>query len=571
MKRSNLTPPEDLIVLDRQLAIDRVRMAILQTELYPMGSEEQIASATTAAETAGATLQNLPKESDARRTVGLLRVIALRRAGQVSLATEEFSTLRDDSDLAKATAVDLDLASEKFDSAGDRLFAYFGSEPQNAAASSSLDLMRLQWLIQTNADLQAVSQWLESMKRRGGPYSYRRGEAMMLSLMKLKGQSMSAEDPLVLAAQGRSLIRKGDLRKGSQLLSSAAKATSNAKEALSLAIEASAANMKSSLAPEAINVLLAVSRRFSSESKKEFADLHYQAIYLSATQSDQVEPLLKEHLTLFEESSHTESVRTWLTNLYDQSGRVVEAASVASGDDAGRRWRDLMMDPKYQSDQVSRRLIESIANVGESTERDRRTDLAIEVANWKDAERLVPVSERAIEVARFRSSQSDVLSDSVLSVETRSLIHRLIQDGMIDAPRRQVISQVALKSRGKLGPDDGRLVLTALIWNGQDDEAIKTLDKFLGEKPTAQSMHETAHSLAQSVSQATRQKAVEIYDQLAAKLPRGIQQWHQAKWDAIELLSQFNIEESKKRAKYILLTESEIPEPYRSKYESIGK
>jgi hypothetical protein len=573
IRKANLTPPEDLLVLDRQLAIDRVRIAILQTELYPMGSEEQIASATTAAETADATLQNLPKESAARKTVRLLRVIALRRAGQVSLATEELSALGADSDLAKATAVDLDLADDQFDSAADRLFAYYGNEPQNAPVSSSMDLMRLQWLIQIKADSQKVSQWMESMKSRSGPYSYRRGEAMMLSLMKPKGQSMSAEDPLVLAAQGRSFIRKGDLREGSQLLSSAAKASTNSKEALSLAIEASAANMKASLAQDAINVLLDISRRFAGETTKEFADLHYQAIYLSAhaTHSDQVEPLLKEHLTLFGKSSHTDSVRTWLTNLYDQSNRFVDAASVASGEDADRRWRDLMMNPKFEIDQVSRQLIESIANVGESQEKNRRTDLAVEIANWKDAKQLIPVSERATEVARFRSAQSDDLSDSVLSVETRSLMHRLIQDGMIYLQRRQSIAQVVLKSRGKLGPDDGRLVLTALIWNGQDDEAIKALNTFLGEKPTAQSMQETAHSLAQSVKEPTRQKAVEIYDQLAVKLPRGVPQWHQAKWDAIELLSQFNVEESKKRAKYILLTESEIPQPYQSKYESVGK
>jgi hypothetical protein len=570
---ANRTPPEDLIVLDRQLAVDRVRISILQTELYAPGSEEQIASATTAAETADATLQKLQRQSEAWKTISLMRVIALRRAGQINLARKEFATLSGESDLGKSTAIDLDLADDELDSANKRLSVYYGNDPQTAPASPTMDLIRLQWLIQSKADSQTVSQWLESMRRRNGPYNHRRGEAILLSMTKSDGVSIAAENPFITAARARLFLRQGDLRQGSRWLSAAARATNNPKDALSLAIEASAANMKSSLAPDAIEVLLDVSRRFASEANKEFADLHYQAIYLSAhaTKSDQVEPLLKEHLAIFRESAHAESARQWLMNLFDQSDRPVEAASIAIGDDSDRRWRALTLNSQFDLYQISRQLVDSIADIGDTSKKNRRTDLAIELANWNDAKSLTPVSERAKNIASFRSGQSDELPENILSIETRSLAHRLIQDGASESLRRQAIAKCVLSCRDKLEPQDSRLVLTALIWDGQDDEAIKTLDVFLGDKPTARSMQETAHALAQSARPETRRKAIEIYDQLSAKLPRGIPQWHQAKCDAIDILLKLSPEEAEKRAKYILLTQSEIPEPYRAKYEIIAK
>ena len=63
---------------------------------------------------------------------------------------------------------------------------------------------------------------------------------------------------------------------------------------------------------------------------------------------------------------------------------------------------------------------------------------------------------------------------------------------------------------------------------------------------------------------------VQLWDELATGLPQGGRQWHEAKLSAIRLMQQIgDDQEAYRRARFVLLTQSDIDEDLRRSYQLI--
>ncbi len=72
----------DLVRLQQQLQIDAVSLSLMQTELFPPGSQDQFGAASKAEATAEQAATKLPADSAARREVERLRIEAIARGEQ---------------------------------------------------------------------------------------------------------------------------------------------------------------------------------------------------------------------------------------------------------------------------------------------------------------------------------------------------------------------------------------------------------------------------------------------------------------------------------------------------------
>jgi hypothetical protein len=78
----------DLIRLQQELQVDAVSMALMQTELFPRGSDDCFEAASKAERAAAAAITRLPADSAARREMERLKVEAILRSGQLGRAEE---------------------------------------------------------------------------------------------------------------------------------------------------------------------------------------------------------------------------------------------------------------------------------------------------------------------------------------------------------------------------------------------------------------------------------------------------------------------------------------------------
>jgi hypothetical protein len=76
--------------------------------------------------------------------------------------------------------------------------------------------------------------------------------------------------------------------------------------------------------------------------------------------------------------------------------------------------------------------------------------------------------------------------------------------------------------------------------------------------------------LGASPDKKAQQAGVQLWDELAAGLPQGSRQWHEAKLTAIKLMQQIgDDQEAYRRARFVLLTQSNIDEDLRRQYQLV--
>jgi hypothetical protein len=575
LKKQSLS--SDLHRLSNELQVQIVGLTLLQTDVFPDASRDQVAAAGKALQSANLALDKLPTDSLARLEIQRLRVQALLRSGDLAQAETSLSELAQELDQpipnrVFALRIHLDLAQGKLSDADKRLRAWYGEDLSESPRSIEMDLARQAYLVE--AKDKSVGNWLELIEARNGAFARRRAEAA--SLGKLRGSSTSnAIDPAILAAQGADRLRRGEPARAAALLSASAKAESRDDLAVTRSLEAAAAFQQAKMPTDAAKILVDIALAHPTASQS--ADAHLQAAVVvsadvSGDDAKRVEKILRQNSSTWPDSEAANKARRWLLTLLERQGRLREAAQTATTfltinssaseiDDALLRWSNYVRNSDRGS--VTQRINEfrnemtPVLSLPAVAERYRfaavylldRTELSQVQLNDQEPAGL---DEFTQSLGNFR--QQTVLSNS-LGVPPSDLIDaarwRLMRDGKQDPKRRQAIAAVLTHWGG-----DWSDQIPLLVWAGQFDDAHQLAEQTASQDEyPARIWRRLAQSLAQSSQEEAKRRGVKIWDRIATGLPKNSDDWHQAKLAAIDLLLALgDRQEATRRAKYILLT-----------------
>ncbi|WP_145421534.1 hypothetical protein [Planctomycetes bacterium K23_9] len=599
MDTKAITPEEkafsaDLKRLHNELRIEIVSLALLQTDVFPPGSRDRTAAASRAQREADTAFKELPIDSPARLEIERLRTTAILRTGDLQLAERSLAELatklpRPIPHRVMALRIDLDLAQGNRSKAAERLGAFYGTQPDDAPLSVEMDLARLAYLIDTRN--KSVGQWLTSISARHGAYARRRAEAISLGNLRAKGTD-DAIDPAIIAAQGADWLRRGDSARAGALLAAAAKAERDDDLAINYAIKSAAAFVKAKQPAQAAATLTAVT--IAHSAAKQAANAHLQAaVVLSQIQQDgaakDVENALLQTQKTWPESDAAAKARQWVITLLARQDRLQEAAQLATSflNDASTSqeiaatidaWMKLVVD---SNESVQAKTLSEFQLAFESLKQfpaiARGYAFAeaflLDVNQLSDTQSIPKATNIhetfAADLAGFRRNQT--VTDTLKSPPERRrdiAQWRLMRDGKLNPKHRSTIAQ--LISSWDAGWEQQ---IPLLVWAGKREQA-ETLAKetaAAADQP-APIWKLLANTLANSQNRTDQLQGVQVWDQLAAGLPKSSVPWHEAKLGAIELLIKLGEQaDAQRRAKYVLLTNSPADATLRQRYESAVK
>lgn len=592
----------DLFRLQQSLQVEAVSLALMQTELFKPGSDDCIAAATRAEQIADQAITGLPEDTQARSEVERLRTESIVRAGQFDRADRAMESLSAPQQTLRtprwrALQVRLDLAQQRFQEAEKTLNDFYGSDPKAAPRSVEMDLARLEFLLRRQPG-QEVGGWLDAIQQRGGRYARRRAEALALSLLGSRDpETMPVIDPSIIAAQGQQYLRQGDPRRGAELLAAAAAAESDGGRAIQRALEAAAAFGSAKLHQQAAEVLSETALANVGATTAPAA--HLQAAFLVASHppqsAEQLESMLRRHLTQWPAAETAAAARAWLVKLLNGQQRFLDAAEITTAvpvdqwtpqtvESSGTAWQTAFRRAEDESTEISKRFLAAFEPL-------RRSPLAAEIyprlaALLVDREFLSAVVIPS-EVAdrhpfamglldfRARGTTSPALStppsDWVDKGWLDDAAERLMRDGRQAAAIRpavaKLVAQWPLEQRSSVDQAE------CLLWLGQMAAAVKLLDEWvLGEPNSVDRIQQAAQLLESAELVEADREAVRLWDQLAAGVVQGSQSWHEAKLAGIAALRRAgNLQESQRRARYILLTLPNLEASWRSQYETFSQ
>jgi hypothetical protein len=588
----------DLVRLQQKLQVDAVSMALMQTELFPRGSDDCVAAATKAEQAADEAIARLPSDTVARREVERLRVEAIFRAGQLGRAEAELGQLlrafgQPVPPRIAAMQVRVDVAKQSMLKAQARLAAFYGDAPETAPRSIEMDLARLDFLMRSNR-AREVGAWLDVIEQRGGAYARRRAEAISLASLRATGNSQARPqmvDPSLIAAQGQDWLRRGNPGRAGELLSAAAAAESDPRRAIRHASEAAAALISADRKLDAAKVLADVS--IAKPEAASAAAAHLQAAVLISSanlpnSADTIERLLRANLSTWPAGEAALAARKWLLKLLRSQDRHIDAAEEATripvdqvtrvdADNAVRLWRTAFR--ASQPDQFAKtteRFQDAFRPLLERE--DLRSSYVTAATLLLDRDSLAALPSDAPEelfvdaLRAFRQTAKD--SDALGAPPTdlvEDAIWRLMRDGRTYPQNR---ASIAALIRQWVDPATASIEQAErLLWNDQIDESITMLRRLVAESPkSVETMKQVARLLGSSDRSKARWAAIQFWDQLAAGTSQGSRTWHEAKLAAIGLLKQTGKqEEAQRRAKYILLTTPNIDAAWKQQYEAAIK
>ena len=567
----------DLHRLRNELQVEIVSLALLQTDVFPAESRDQLAAANKALQKADVALATLPPESPARLAIRRLRVQALLRSGDLELAETSLSELAQKLDRpipnrVFALRISLDLAQGNLSDAEKRLRTWYGTDLSESPRSLEMDLTRLAYLI--DAKDSSVGTWLEFIEKRNGAFARRRAEA--ISLGKLRGRkTTNAIDPAILAAQGADWLRRGEATRAATLLSASAKAESRGDLAINRSLQAAAAFQQAKRPADAAKILVEIA--LAHQTSSQSADAHLQAaVVVSESRSSEaardVEAILRQNITTWPGSESAPKSRRWLLTLLDRQGRQREAArsattflteksSVSEIDSALLLWSNYVR--KSDRGSVTERIAEFRSELtpllSQPAVKNRYRFAAVYLIDRNEVSQVDLAAEETMAHDKFTKAfwnfrQQAVLSDD-LDAPPPALIDasrwRLMRDGQQDPKRRQSIAAVLLKWGG-----DWSDQIPLFVWAGQFDNARQLAQRTVAQDDRpARVWRLLAQTLSQSSQLEGKKRGVEIWDRLATGLPKRSNDWHEAKLAAIDLLNTIgDRKEATRRAKYILLT-----------------
>ncbi|WP_145389324.1 hypothetical protein [Stieleria neptunia] len=598
----------------QELSLQRVSIALLQSELFPRGSDDYRAAAADAAVVAEEAILTLPDGSEAKRVARALRAESLLRSGDVAAAGEIIAAAGGPSaanDSPRWTALRIRLALAKGDSASARAIcdAYYRSSGSADAQPQNLevDFAKLDVLLADAKDDGQVARWIDRIERRGGAFARRRAESIAIALLRSTASPDGMADrrrlsPALIAAQGEDWLRRKDPRQAAGLLREAALAEPVPEAAFQYAAKSAAAAIAAKDSQQAIEVLRQTARKHAIDDNA--TQLTMQAALLASKpfagaddpkrRLTLLEDLLKEVSQTWPSSEAALKANEWLCRILVQSGRREQAARdalelltlgqrVDQFEPTLTLWFDYLS--KLELDQVTNELNSLAATLGElAAENDAfaapvhraailffdRPQMAFDATTLTGAD---PSTEFLRRLERFRASgggggeaiATDAVDDTIL-LRAR---WRLQRDAMLDAATQPAIGSVLLG-----WPDASEWqTATAQFWSAPDDTSVKGIVRLaLSGDAKPQSLRRGMRLLAGSDSKAAKRSAIELADRLAATMKIGNEDWYQAKLQAIEWLAEIgDQEQSRKRAQYVLLLHRPVDGATRKRFEAFAK
>ena len=520
----------DLVRLQQELQVDAVSMSLMQTELFPRGSDDCIAAATKAEEAADEAIAKLPSDTTARREVERLKVEAIFRAGQLGRAESELGQLlrafgQPLPAPVAAMQVRIDVAKDRLSEAQTRLAGFYGDAIESAPISIEMDLARLEFLLRSDRAGE-VGEWLDAIERRGGAYARRRAEAISLASLRSTGNSQDRTrmvDPSLIAAQGQDWLRRGNPGRAGELLSAAAVAESDPDRAIRHASEAAAALISAQRQLDAAKVLADVS--IANSSAANAAAAHLQAAVLISSENptnsaDRIESLLRANLGKWPAGEAAVAARKWLLKLLGSQDRHIDAAEVATripvdqvtgvdADNAVKLWRtafrssqpDQFADTTRRFQDAFRPLLgrEDLRSsyVTAATlllDRDSLAALPSEASDGSFVDALRAFRQTATDSESLQAPPADLMEDA---------IWRLMRDGRSYPQHRKSIAALI---RQWVEPAAVSIEQAErLLWSGQIDESITMLKRMVAESPkSVETMKQAAELLGSHDSSKSR-------------------------------------------------------------------
>ncbi|QDS92123.1 hypothetical protein FF011L_08590 [Roseimaritima multifibrata] len=626
---SGETENQDLQDLRSTIGQQRVEAWLLQSQLFPRGSEDAIASLTTSEREAVEVMSRIPTGTNAHSKLQALRIKALIQTGRPEEALEILdadqrarnSTNQSDPDRL-ALRVQVYLAQENLTAANEILQRYYGNQPQLAPPSADLDLARLDSLLATAKSIpeterseitSQIADWLEVIGQRNGDYVRRQGEAAALQVVR--GQP-SGGDTRLMVAEAALRLKAGDLLEAGEWLTQAAAAASEPEQALKHATQAAAVLKQAEEIEAAVQILAATSLRFRQHASAPAT--HLQASWLLAEALKQepgadLEPLqalLRTTSETWPQTSAGSTATSWLVRILVAKRKYAEAAYVAfpknraatpsEVEQATGLWQ-MAVRVAEDAPATLKQAIEHLS-VG-TNKQPQPTQEAAAVGRMtlevlyagrsvieKQADQSFPLPDLIARLFAFRRSPPNAIAfkdwhptstDPAEIATLQDAIQRLFLDGGTEPARRVETGKVILQLQQQMtsqdpakANDDGIAsndMARALIWSGDWEKGKQIYQDLIQSEPgNLKQMTAAAKGLSESDQQPALRESADLYNQIAAGLPQGSSAWHRAKQAAIQIkIRTDDSEEAMKLCRYILLTQPPQDVAVRERYQQL--
>jgi hypothetical protein len=442
----------------------------------------------------------------------------------------------------------------------------------------------------TTENDELAAQWMNDIERRDGMYARRRAEALAISKMdKVPSHPESSTSSMALIeTRGRQLIRDGDFAGGGRMLARLAGSQADPKRAFEVAILSAAGLKQANLSREGSTVLTTVAQKHSSASKA--AALDFQAIVMLASDSppvsnQELETRLRQHLQTWPESEVAASARDWLIQLLESRDSFADAAVIATSltpsqinpsaiDTLVSKWRHAFESSKSDVDdkQLTAMAQSAFASL-------RGNPLAVAAhrqlaACFFDRSALLRLPDKPSseadwveQVLQFRRDGKLDLALRPLTDHVDDLRRRLIRDGRQNPAIRKRNADLLNYWTDSSVPIIDQA--TVQLWLSNVDDAIAIVDSWIATNNQSDHLIQAATLFQDSNDANSLAAAIRFWDRLAAGSMIGSDQWHRGKLAAIDILYRSGKKaDASQRAKYILLTQTDISEQQRIRYQS---
>lgn len=604
---------DQYVRLIQELALQRVTLAVLQTELFAKNSVDYRAAAADAVSRAEQTILELSDESDAKLAARALLTESLLRSGEIARADEmiqRFGSLADSKQSPTWIALKVRLELARGDTSAARSLCDSFYQSHNSSASNpgslEMDFAKLDVLLADSQSDTQVAEWIESIERRGGAFARRRAEAIAISKLRTESSDGSKTPatttpeqrmvPSLIAAQGEDWLRRNDPHRAATLLREAALAEPRPEVALGYAAKCAAASLVAKESAAAIDVLRQTARRHASAS-----DAHQYAMQAALLASKPferdddpaerlalLEDILSEISQTWPTGETAVKANAWLCKIFADSGRFEDAAQASlelltlgkrTDQFAPTLTRWFIYLSQLDVSQATEALESLTSTLRElARESDGLAALIAEASTWLfdrrslDAQAAMPDGSNASatfldQLAAFRrSGTGSIETDGVEGELLRRARWRLERDAMLDTSVQRAIGDV-LSAWPNADPWQSA---TSEFWKRQDPSSIEAIVRLAqSDEQRDSAMRRGMRLLSTSVSADAKRAAIELSDRLAAKMKIGTDQWYSVKLQAIAWLKQIgDHEQASKRARYVLLLHKPEDSEVRKQFES---
>ena len=608
----------DLGDLNQRIQVNIVQTMLAISDVFEEESEDQRDAATKALRYAESATESLSTGSDGWTELQLLRIEAIFRTGNTRLAMEAFQSLPQTNDQRQSLArfalrLRLGLAFEQWASVSRQLQTFYGNDPRKAPLSFEMDLVSLRFLLRMKpmspdevkqlgykaSDLDSIVRaWIDIIASRNSEYERRRAEAIVLRELKSSlgtdATSTTSVDPSIVATQGEDWLRRGDMKRAGELLAAAALADTDSSRAMTCATKAAAAYVADNDSIKAASILYRTAMQHPSEPRSPMIAVQ-AATLLGQTKQDQytsqIETMLRESITTWPIEGPVSAARTWLIEGLKQQERYIDAAEVATlnfGSKLDEAKRDEIVSlwqlasTKASTDELatlSQRFQEAFSVTDLSAPPLAREGYLASAAFALDQSQLAILNDNLstgpkipISLLRFRTNlqTSPELQNPDESWQA-SIERRLMNDAIANSSFRVPIAKLIESWPGVSSATLNHV--QRLAWLGQLDQTRAAARQLAdGSTTPGETIREIAAVFEGCQDKQLRREAVVWLDELASGLPRGSDDWHDAKIRAAQLLAfAGEADEAKKRVRYILLTQPPQNEDLRRRYDSIDK